>query len=204
MPTPIAALFAYVIGGLIVGIIAGYMIRKNLAEAKIKTAEEAAAKILVDAKREAEAKTKETILEAKDEVLRLRMEADREIKERRSDVTRLEKRLQQKEEHLDRKTDSIEKRDENIRKKEKEIEERRQKITELQEQKLHDLEVISGVTSQEAKQMLLSSIEDEVKHRNPGQGGGRGPRAGNRRLGHPAGGRRPCGGNYGFRCGIAE
>ena len=63
MPIPIAALFAYVIGGIIVGIIAGYMIRKNLAEAKIKTAEEAAAKILVDAKREAEAKTKETILE---------------------------------------------------------------------------------------------------------------------------------------------
>lgn len=164
MPIPIAALFAYVIGGIIVGIIAGYMIRKNLAEAKIKTAEEAAAKILVDAKREAEAKTKETILEVKDEVLRLRMEADREIKERRSDVARLEKRLQQKEEHLDRKTDSIEKRDENIRKKEKEIEEKRQKISELQEQKLHELEVISGVTSQEAKQMLLSSIEDEVKH----------------------------------------
>ncbi len=162
MPLPI--ILAYILGGLAVGSIAGYIIRKNLAEAKIKTAEEAAARILIDAKREAEAKTKETLLEAKEEAHRFRMEAEREVKERRGDIARQEKRILQKEEYLDRKTDSIEKRDENIRKKEKEIEEKRCKIEEIHVLKLKELENISGITSQEAKQMLLSSIEDEVKH----------------------------------------
>lgn len=162
MPLPI--ILAYILASLIVGVIIGYMIRKNLAEAKIKTAEEAAAKILIDAKREAEAKTKETLLEAKEEVHQIRMEADREVKERRADLTRQERRILQKEEYLDRKTDSIEKRDENIRKREKEIDEKRDQIVELHDAKLQELEKVSGITSQEAKQMLLSSIEDEVKH----------------------------------------
>jgi len=164
MQIHVLALLAYIIAALVIGVVVGYIVRKNLAEAKIRTAEEAAAKILIEAKREAESKSKETLLSAQDEVLRLRMEADKDIKERRNDVARLEKRLQQKEDHLDRKTDSIEKRDENIRKKEREIEEKREQIDELYNKKVQELETISGLTSQEAKAMLLSSLEDEVKH----------------------------------------
>lgn len=149
---------------LVGGLLAGYLIRKNLAEAKIKSAEEAAAKILIDAKKESETRKKEALIEAKEEIHRLRSEADRENKERHSELVRQEKRLQKKEEDIDRKLEGIEKKEEAIRKKDAEVEMRRAKVTELQQQKLQELEEISGLTVTEAKQVLLNSIEDEVKH----------------------------------------
>jgi ribonuclease Y len=162
MPLPGAIICVLV--ALVFGLMVGYLIRRHLGEAKIKTAEVAAAKILVDAKREAEAKAKEALLEVKDEVHRLRQEADREIKDRRSDISRQEKRILQKEESLDKKTDVMEKKEENFRKKEKEIEEKKARIVELHDLRLKELENISGITSQEAKQILLSNVEEEVKH----------------------------------------
>ncbi len=149
---------------LVIGIAGGYLMRKSLAEAKIKSAEDAAAKILIDAKKESETRKKEALLEAKEEIHRQRAEADRENKERHNEIVRQEKRLQKKEEDIDRKLDGIEKKEEGIRKKDAEIEARRQKVADLQQQKLQELESISGISTAEAKQILLSSIEDEIKH----------------------------------------
>ncbi|MCL1873945.1 MAG: ribonuclease Y [Clostridiales bacterium] len=148
---------------LALGATAGYLIRKNLAEAKIRSAEEAAAKILLEAKKEAETKKKEALLEAKDEIHKVRTESEKENKERRNEIQRQEKRLQQKEESLDRKLENLEKKEENNKKKEQEIEQRKQKIVELQEQKIKELESISGISSQEAKDILLRTVESEVK-----------------------------------------
>lgn len=150
--------------GITIGFALGYFLRKNLAEAKINTAEEAAKRILEEANKEAEAKRREVLLEAKDEIHRLRSEADRENKDRRNELTRLERRLIQKEETLDRKTESIERKDESLTKKEQEIESRLNAISDLQTKKLEELERLSGLTSEQAKEILLSNVEEEIKH----------------------------------------
>ncbi|MEG2212411.1 MAG: ribonuclease Y, partial [Clostridiales bacterium] len=149
---------------LTMGMIIGYLVRKNLAEAKIKSAEDAAAKILIDAKKESETRKKEALLEAKEEIHRQRAEAEHDNKERHNEIVRQEKRLQKKEEDIDRKLDGIEKKEDVVRKKDVEVEARRAKVLELQQQKLRELESISGISTAEAKQILLSSIEDEIKH----------------------------------------
>ncbi len=154
----------YIAIGLIIGIVVGYCIRKGVAESKIKSAEEAAAKIIIDAKREAESKNKEALIEAKEEIHALRVEMDRDNKERRNEISRQEKRMQQKEETLDRKLDSIEKKEEAIKRKDQEAEDKLAAIEDLQRQKIQELESISGITAGEAKQILLNSIESEVQH----------------------------------------
>ena len=153
-----------IIAALLLGILIGYVVRKKLAEARIKSAEEAAAKILIDAKKESETRKKEALLEAKEEIHRLRSEADRDNKERHNEIVRQEKRLQKKEEDIDRKLEGIEKKEEGIRRKDAESEAIRAKLSALQEQKLQELEEISGLTVNDAKQMLLNSIEEDVKH----------------------------------------
>lgn len=153
-----------VIIGLFLGFVTGYLLRKSLAEAKIGSAEEASNKIIEEAKKEADAKKREALVEAKEEIHRMRSEAEKENKDRRNELTRLERRLLQKEETLDRKTESIERKDESLTKKEQEIESRLNKIAELQVQKVAELERLSGMTSDEARQILLSNIEEEIKH----------------------------------------
>ena len=156
----------YIVGaiiGIAVGIFIGYLIRKNIAEAKIKTAEDAAAKILIDAKKEAEARKKEAVLEVKDEIYRLRTEADRDFKERRSELQRMEKRAIQKEETLDKKLDTFEKKEENLAAKEQEVEKTRQEISGIHQRKIKELETVSGLTTQEAKDILLASVRDEIQ-----------------------------------------
>lgn len=150
--------------GMTIGFAIGYFLRKSLAEAKISTAEEAAKKIVEEANKEAEAKKREALLEAKEEIHRMRSEADRENKDRRNELTRLERRLLQKEETLDRKTESIERKDESLNKKEQEIETRLNAVSDLQAQKLAELERLSGMTSEQAKEILLSNVEEEIKH----------------------------------------
>ena len=149
---------------LIIGILGGYFIRKFLAESKIKSAEEAANKILEDAAKEAEAKKKEAILEAKDEVFRARTEAEKEIRERRAEIQRSERRLIQKEEYLDRKSDSIERKENNLQKQEEQIEKIREEITSLYQEQLQELERLSNLTSEEARDLLLSRVEEEIQH----------------------------------------
>ena len=147
-----------------VGTAVGYWIRKKLAEAKIASAEEAARKILDDAQHGADAKKKESLIEAKEEIHRFRAEAERELKERRSEVQRMERRLQQKEENLDRKIESMEKKEENIGKREVEVEEKREQINELLQKEVDELERLAGLTQEEAKTVLLSNVEQETRH----------------------------------------
>ncbi|MFU0801411.1 MAG: ribonuclease Y [Xylanivirga thermophila] len=146
------------------GVLVGYYYRKRIAESKICSAEEAAKRIVEEANRQAEATKKETLLEAKEEVHRLRSELDREIRERRNEIQRIERRLQQKEENLDRKSDSLESKEDNIVKKQKEVQKLQDEINGLYKQQLEELERISELTKDEAKDILLDNVEKEVSH----------------------------------------
>jgi len=149
---------------VVISLVIGYLIRKYIAEAKITSAEEAAKKIVEEAKKDAEAKKREAILEAKEEVHRLRNELERESKDRRNELQRLERRLVQKEESLDKKVDSIERKEEYMQKKENELENVRKELVEASHRQKGELERISGMTSEEAKQILLGNVEQEIKH----------------------------------------
>jgi len=140
------------------------MIRKYIAEAKIGSAEESAKKIIDDAESKAESIKRESLVEAKEEILKLKNEAEREFRERRNEIQRSERRLFQKEESLDRKIDSIEKREEIISKKENEIKQLHEKTHQLYSEQLTELERISGLTTDEAKEFLLNKIRDEIRH----------------------------------------
>jgi len=146
------------------GTAVGYWIRKKLAEAKIASAEEAARKILDDAQHSADAKKKESLIEAKEEIHRFRAEAERELKERRSEVQRMERRLQQKEENMDRKIESMEKKEENIGKREAEVEDKQDRINGLYQKQVDELERLAGLTQEEAKSVLLANVEQETRH----------------------------------------
>ncbi|MBM7854477.1 ribonuclease Y [Desulfohalotomaculum tongense] len=154
----------FVIISVILGLVVGYLIRKHLAEAKIATAEAEADKILEEARKQAESKKREAILEAKEEVLKFRNEVEREYKERRSELQRLERRLMQKEESLDRKIEANEKKEEILQQKEIEIENTKVKIEEVLKRQLAELERVSGLTSEEARQILMADIEKEIEH----------------------------------------
>jgi ribonuclease Y len=140
------------------------MVRKLLAEAKIASAEEAAKKLIADAIKEADAKKRETILEAKEDIHRLRTELDNEIKERRQEQQRVDKRLTQKEESLDRKLENAEKKEENLRLQEGELKEAQLKLQELHQQQLQDLERLSGLSREEARELMMENIRKETRH----------------------------------------
>nr|WP_277817263.1 ribonuclease Y [Koleobacter methoxysyntrophicus] len=151
-------------GVSLITFIIGYFVRKYIAEAKIISAEEAAKKILEEAEKEAEASKRESILEAKEEVHKLRTEFDKEIKERRNELQRIERRLLQKEESLDKKTETLEKKESVLEQREKELEGLQKEIQKLYQKQVAELERLSGLTSEEAKEVLLSNIKDEIKH----------------------------------------
>lgn len=162
MPTLFWILIVLVVGALGFGI--GYFIRKSLAEAKISSAEHAAEQILQSARKDAEALKKEAVLEAKDEAYKVKSEAEKEIRERRNEVQRQERRLLQKEETLDKKLESLERKEEKVTNKEKRIEETQAKIDQVMKEQISELERISGLTSEDAKQMILTNVEQEVRH----------------------------------------
>ncbi|WP_420829655.1 ribonuclease Y [Crassaminicella indica] len=147
-----------------IGIGIGYFIRKNIAEGKINNAENRAKEIVLEAERAAETSKKEMLLEAKEEIHKLRSELDRENRERRNELQRLERRLQQKEETLDRKSENLEKKDEILNKKIKEVAEKKEQINEICQKQLEELERISGLTSEQAKEQLLNDTRKEIKH----------------------------------------
>ncbi|MDO4178676.1 MAG: ribonuclease Y [Phascolarctobacterium sp.] len=148
----------------ILGVGVGYMYRKNVAESKIATAEEQAIKIMQDAEKSCEDKRKEMMMEAKEEIHRMRNEMERENKERRSDMQRQERRLQQKEENLDRKIESFERKEEKLASKEQRLNATQEKADALVKKQTAELERLAGLTSEEAKQELLATLGDEVKH----------------------------------------
>ncbi len=147
-----------------VGIGAGYWIRKMTAEARIGSAEKEAAEILEKANKEAEANKKEKIFEARDEIHQLRTEAEKEIREQRNELQRIERRLDQKEETLERKQLNLESREEELAKREKYIDERQREIDRLYQEQLKEMERISGLTTEEARQLILAKVENEMKH----------------------------------------
>ncbi|MDR5684301.1 MAG: ribonuclease Y [Armatimonadota bacterium] len=147
----------------VVAFSAGYVLRRLVAEAKIRSAEEQARRILDDANREADAQRKESLLEAKEEALRVKREVEREIREQRADIQRLERRLVQREEALDRKTEQIERRERAIQQQEQELAQRAEEITALIAEQRRTLERISGLTSDQAREELLQQIEAEAR-----------------------------------------
>ena len=153
-----------VIAGILIGICAGYFFRKYMAEAKIKSAEAEAEKILQEANEKSKSLKKEKILEAKEEVFKLKNESDREAKERRAEVQRLERRVQQKEENLDKKITQLEKKEDDLKKQEQDIAQIREKSEELNRQQVALLEKISGMSTDEAKDILLQRVKDEIQH----------------------------------------
>ena len=157
--TIIAAVIA-----LIVGAVIGFCYRKNIAEAKIGVAEKRANDIVEDAKKEAEARKKEILLEAKEESIRTKNELEKEARDRRNELSRTERRLVQKEETLDRKADAFEKREEQMNKKIEELDKQREEVEKLHAKQLQELERISGLTTEEAKNYLLAMVENDVKH----------------------------------------
>jgi len=149
---------------IIISFAIGYLARKSIAEAKIASAEIQAKRLVEEAEKAAEARKRETLLEAKEEVLKLRNEVERENKERRSELQRMERRLMQKEESLDRKTESMERKEDALNKKEAEAERIKQDLNQIYNKQVAELERISGMTSDEARQILLADVEKEIQH----------------------------------------
>lgn len=148
----------------IVSFVLGITYRKKIAEAEIGSAEEKAASIIENAKKDGEAKKRELMLEAKEEKHKARTEFDSEIRERRAELSRQERRIQQKEESLDKKSDILEKKDAALNQKIKDYEDKELKITEIKKQQITELERISGFTREEAKEHLMKDIESQTKH----------------------------------------
>ena len=138
-------------------------LKKN-AESKIGNAESKAREIIDDAVKTAEAKKKESLLEIKEESIKNKNELEKETKERRAELQRYEKRVLSKEEALDKKADAIEKREAGYAAKEEQLRQREVKVDELNKQRVQELERISGLTSEQAKEYLLKTVEDDVKH----------------------------------------
>ncbi len=161
---PVIAIIVLVLGILL--ILAGlYLIKSNKDKAeKIGNAEEKARTIIDEALKAAETKKREGLLELKEETLRNKNELERESKERRAELQKFEKRVLAKEEALDRKGDSLEKRESQLVSREDKLNKRQAEVDALSEKRVQELERISGLTSEQAKDYLLKTVEDEVKH----------------------------------------
>ena len=162
----ISVVVAVVVTALIAVPIAGKLAvaRKNREDQeKVGTAEEKARGIIDEAIKTAETKKREVLLEAKEENLKLKNERDKEYKERRLELQKYERRVLSKEETVDRKADTLERREGELSAKEKELQKKEKQVNELQEQRVQELEKVSGMTSEEAKEFLLKSVEEEAK-----------------------------------------
>ena len=159
----IPAVIALVVGAAIAWLITT-MVHKNVSDKKIGGAEERARVIIDDALKTAETRKKEMLLEAKEESLKAKNELEKETKERRAELQKYERRVMSKEESLDKKLEAVEKRDQAITRKEDELNRKKQEVEALSAKRLQELERISGLTSVQAKEYLLKTVEDEVKH----------------------------------------
>lgn len=137
--------------------------RRSIAESKLGAAEEEARKLLDEAIKQAETKRKEVLVEAKDEVYRIRQEAERDNRERRRELDRMERRLIQKEESLDKKLDNIEQKDQVIREKETMVEKTQEDLKLILTQQLKEMERISGMSSEQARELLLHNVEQQIR-----------------------------------------
>jgi ribonuclease Y len=158
----ITAVVSILVAGAAVWFYAGYYY-KNSANSKIGNAEEKAREIIDEAVKTAETKKREALLEAKEENIKAKNELDKEIKERRGEIQRNERRIVQKEESLDKKLEAAEKREAGFAAKEEALRKQKEEIAKLNEQRVQELERISGLTSEQAKEYLLKTIEEDVK-----------------------------------------
>ncbi|MGA2286711.1 MAG: ribonuclease Y, partial [Dehalococcoidia bacterium] len=158
MPAAIAIILVGILA-LAVGALVGYNIRLRINQTQIAAAERNAAKILS----EAQTQQKEILLEAKEEAIRVRAQGEGDLRERRSELQKTEQRLTQKEESLDRKIEALERRTNALSDQEKALEETRQELQGLHQKQLAEIERVSGLTSQEAREILLSEVEQEVR-----------------------------------------
>lgn len=154
---------AVIISALVAALVT-YSVHKKKVEKKIGNAEDKAREILDEALKTAEAKKREGLLEVKEESIRAKNELDKEIKDRRAEAQRFERRVQQKEESVEKKLDQLEKREAAMTAKEEDLAKKKEVISKLNEQRLQELERISGLTSEQAKDYLLKIVEDDVKH----------------------------------------
>ncbi|MDR7484145.1 MAG: ribonuclease Y [Armatimonadota bacterium] len=152
---------------MVVGLIAlllGYLLRRTIAEARIKSAEEAARQILENARKESEARRREAIVEAKDEALRIQREAEREIREQRAELQRLERRLVQREENQERKAETLERRERLLAEREQQLAQIREEIEQLKQAQQAELQRIAGLTQEEARAQLLAAVEADARN----------------------------------------
>ena len=158
----ITALITFVVAGFL-GVVIGVQIRKKFAEAEIGSAEEEAKRIVEEGQKLAETKKKEALIEAKEEILKNKNEADREIKERRNEVSRLERRCVTREETLDKKIEALERKEETLNRKIKEAEDKSAEVDAVKEAQVRRLEEISGMSGEEAKNLLVSEVEEAAR-----------------------------------------
>ncbi|MBQ1406926.1 MAG: ribonuclease Y [Eubacterium sp.] len=160
--SPIIAI-VLIIAAALCGTLVGYILRKNVGEKAIGSAEQQAKNLILDAQNRSETIRKEIELEAKEEAHKIRNDVDREVRDRRSEVQRQERRVQQKEEAADKKLDQIEQREKQLTKTENEIDRKHRQAEELLKKQITELEKISGYTAEEAKALLLEGIEKECR-----------------------------------------
>ena len=138
--------------------------RKKQMDLKIGNAEEKARAIIDEALTVAEAKKREALLEVKEESIKTRNDLEKEIRDRRNEVQRNERRVQQKEEAIDRKTDALERKEQSLSSKEESLRKQKEEVTRLTAERIQELERISGLTSEQAKEYLLKTLEEDVRH----------------------------------------
>lgn len=151
------------LAAIVIGLFVGYIYRRNVAEAKVGRAEESVRRLVAEAQKKAEAAKKETVLEAKEEIHTLRVEFDKESKERRNEIQRIERRLAQREETLDKKISNVEAKEEQAAKSLTEITKRKEDIEKVFTNQVEQLEKISDMTVDEAKALLLEKVEQEAR-----------------------------------------
>ena len=165
MPTIITIIIA-VVAFIVAAVITRFLTISSLtkdADSKIGSAETRAREIIDDALKTAETTKKEALLEVKEESIKTKNELEKETKERRSELQRYEKRVLSKEEALDKRSEAIEQREANFTAREEQIKQREAKVEELNQQRVQELERISGLTSEQAKEILLKTVEEDVK-----------------------------------------
>ncbi len=153
-----------ILAGLALGFGLGVLYRKKIAEREIGSAEAEATRLINEAIRSGESRKKEMLLEAKDEIHKTRTEIDKEVKDRRSELSKQERRLEQKEASLDKKSEAFERKEEELNKRLAKITEAQNQAEALQRQQLQTLVEISGLTQEQARQQILQTVEDDVRH----------------------------------------
>jgi len=152
------------VAGIAVGIAAGFLLYRLHTKKQLKGAQEQSDKLIKEAFQEAERRKREMLTEAKEEILHLRQDAEKEVKERRSELQRAERRLEQKEENLDKKLENLQKREDEFRQKQEDFRSRMEEVEKLKQEQVQRLEEIAGMTRDEAREHLLREVEDEASH----------------------------------------